>query len=248
MLPHGRLGRRPAADRVRADGRGDSGRASRLAARRARRRGTSAGYLAAAVAAALLEPVFSWRSLWLLNLPTGAIILLLNRRIPESPRFLASQGLENEARAVLLKFSGAHTGSEVRAAIERNADSAPGAPEIDAGGLRALLRGRLAGINWGLIVCGFGWGLANFGFVLWLPVNLVKLAIDANATSALLAWSAVGAARHRRRRLALSSLERDRDAGAVHRPLRLLAARVLRAGRVPMAFARSGGRRRPSRC
>ncbi|MBS0582557.1 MAG: MFS transporter [Proteobacteria bacterium] len=157
--------------------------------------GTSAGYLAAAGAAALLEPVFSWRSLWLLNLPTGAIILLLNRWIPESPRFLASQGLENEARAVLLRFSGAHTSGEARAAIERDADTAPGAPEIDAplgvGGLRALLRGRLAGISWGLVVCGLGWGLANFGFVLWLPVNLVKLGIEAKATSALLAGSAV---------------------------------------------------------
>jgi len=157
--------------------------------------GTSAGYLAAAGAAALLEPVFSWRSLWLLNLPTGAIILLLNHWIPESPRFLASQGLENEARAVLLKFSGAHTAGEARAAIERDADTAPGAPEIDAplgrGGLRALLRGRQASITWGLIVCGLGWGLANFGFVLWLPVNLVQLGIDAKATSTLLAGSAV---------------------------------------------------------
>jgi len=157
--------------------------------------GTSAGYLAAAGAATLLEPVFSWRSLWLLNLPTGAIILLLNRWIPESPRFLASQGLENEARAVLLKFSGAHTPAEARAAIELDADATPGAPEIDApidsGGLRALLRGRLAGISWGLVVCGLGWGLANFGFILWLPTNLVKLGIEAKATSALLAGSAV---------------------------------------------------------
>ncbi len=157
--------------------------------------GTSAGYLAAAGAAALLEPIFSWRSLWLLNLPTGAIILLLNRWIPESPRFLASQGLENEARAVLLRFSGAHTPAEARSAIERDAETAPGAPEIDApigvGGLRALLRGRQASITWGLIVCGLGWGLANFGFVLWLPVNLVKLGVEAKATSALLAWSAV---------------------------------------------------------
>jgi len=157
--------------------------------------GTSAGYLAAAGAAALLEPIFSWRSLWLLNLPTGAIILLLNRWIPESPRFLASHGLENEARAVLLKFSGAHTPAQARAAIERDADTTPGAPEIDApigvGGLRALLHGRQASITWGLIGCGLGWGLANFGFVLWLPVNLVKLGIAAKATSTLLAWSAV---------------------------------------------------------
>src|SRR5690606_28014775 len=74
--------------------------------------GTSAGYLAAAGAATWLEPMFSWRALWLLGLPTGALIIFLNRFIPESPRFLCSVGLEQQARAVLEKFSGA-------AALER---------------------------------------------------------------------------------------------------------------------------------
>src|SRR3546814_5821519 len=37
--------------------------------------GTSAGYLLAAGAAATLEPLFSWRVLWLLNMPTGLVIL-----------------------------------------------------------------------------------------------------------------------------------------------------------------------------
>src|SRR5205085_3317375 len=55
--------------------------------------GNSAGYLVAAGAASLLEPAFSWRVLWLLGLPTGAIIILLSRILPESPRFLASSGL-----------------------------------------------------------------------------------------------------------------------------------------------------------
>ncbi|MGB3462710.1 MAG: MFS transporter, partial [Rhodanobacter lindaniclasticus] len=68
--------------------------------------GTSAGYLLASGAAALFEPTWSWRALWLLNLPTGALIILLNRYIPESPRFLALAGLEEQARAVLQRFSG----------------------------------------------------------------------------------------------------------------------------------------------
>lgn len=41
--------------------------------------GTSAGYMIAAGAAAWLEPLFSWRILWLLGLPTGALIIFLNR-------------------------------------------------------------------------------------------------------------------------------------------------------------------------
>jgi putative MFS transporter len=40
-------------------------------------------------------------------------------------------------------------------------------------------------------VCAVAWGLANFGFLLWLPANLVKLGIDAQASAALLARSAV---------------------------------------------------------
>ena len=152
--------------------------------------GTSAGYLAAAGAATWLEPLFSWRVLWLLGLPTGALIIFLNRFIPESPRFLSNAGLEQQARAVLAKFSGAGAG-----AVERDDAAHPGAPVIDESHpvttWRQLLRGRHARISWGLAVCGVGWGLVTFGFVLWLPVNLVQLGVDPKAASALLAQSAL---------------------------------------------------------
>ena len=153
--------------------------------------GTSAGYLAAAGAAALLEPMFSWRVLWLLNLPTGIVILVLNRYIPESPRFLSNAGLEHQARAVLRKFAG----TDAADAAEVDDARHPGAPVLDAppppATLRQLLRGRHARITWGLLVCGLAWGLVNFGFVLWLPVNLAQFGVDGHATSALLAQSAV---------------------------------------------------------
>lgn len=152
--------------------------------------GTSAGYLLAAGAAATLEPMFSWRVLWLLGLPTGAIIILLNRFIPESPRFLASAGLDHVARAVLRRFSGDRAD-----AIEADDAAHPGPPVVDeahaASGLRALLRGRQARITAGLVGCGIAWGLVNFGVLLWLPVNLTALGVDAKATSTLLAKSAV---------------------------------------------------------
>jgi putative MFS transporter len=152
--------------------------------------GTSAGYLLAAGAAALLEPLFSWRVLWLLGLPTGGLIIVLNRWIPESPRFLSSIGMDAAARSVLLKFS-ARGGKD----IERDAAAHAGAPALDevhhVATLRQLLRGRHRRLSGGLILCGVAWGLANFGFLLWLPMNLVKLGVDPAAASSLLARSAI---------------------------------------------------------
>lgn len=150
--------------------------------------GTSAGYLAASGAAALLEPAFSWRALWLLNLPTGALIVVLNRFIPESPRFLANAGLEEQARAVLARFAGP---SHALVKDDAGADAPILEIHQPRAGLREMLRGRHARITLALMVCGLAWGLVNFGFVLWLPANLHRLGLDARAAGTLMAQSAL---------------------------------------------------------
>jgi putative MFS transporter len=147
--------------------------------------GTSAGYLMAAGAAALLEPHYSWRALWLLGLPTGLLIVFLDRYIPESPRFLQGAGLHAEARAVLVRY----------AAVPDAPDDPAHAPEDDAlrttAGAWQLLRGAHARITVGLLLGGIAWGLANFGFLLWLPTNLRALGMDGGTVSSLLARSAL---------------------------------------------------------
>jgi putative MFS transporter len=148
--------------------------------------GTSAGYLLAAGAAAWLEPIFSWRVLWLLGLPTGMLIVFLNRFIPESPRFLSNAGLENEARAVLARFS-----PVVRTDTREEPETLREAGPQEALGTWRSLRASHARITMGLVMAGIAWGLVNFGFLLWLPVNLGRMGMDPGAASGLLARSAV---------------------------------------------------------
>ena len=62
------------------------------------------GYFVASGFAATLEPIFSWRILWLMNLPTGLILLGLGRFIPESAKFLLARGRNAEAHAVMGVF------------------------------------------------------------------------------------------------------------------------------------------------
>jgi putative MFS transporter len=147
--------------------------------------GTSAGYLLAAGSAAVLEPLFSWRVLWLLGLPTGALIILLDRFIPESPRFLANAGLDDAARAVMAKYSGDMQQGPSVARVAAGSEQAHQATDM-----LSLMRGAHAPITWGLVVCGLAWGLVNFGFMLWLPTNLAAKGMDGGTASALLARSA----------------------------------------------------------
>ncbi|MGO4842302.1 MFS transporter, partial [Rhizobiaceae sp. 2RAB30] len=61
--------------------------------------GAVGGYFAASALSALLVPDFSWRILWLANLPTGLILILMGGMIPESAKFLLARGRVDEAHA-----------------------------------------------------------------------------------------------------------------------------------------------------
>ena len=49
-------------------------------------------YIITSWLSAELTPTYGWRILWLLGLPTGLLLIVLNHWIPESPRFLFQNG------------------------------------------------------------------------------------------------------------------------------------------------------------
>jgi MFS transporter, putative metabolite:H+ symporter len=153
--------------------------------------GAVGGYFAASGFAALLEPIFSWRILWLLNLPTGLILLFMGRFIPESAKFLLARGRNAEAHAVMTRFgSVSHElaeGEEDETEIIGHAHyhSAEATKELK------LWTPELIGKTAALTTAALAWGLINFGLLLWMPNDLVSKGYSMALSSKLLAESAI---------------------------------------------------------
>jgi putative MFS transporter len=119
---------------------------------------------------------FGWRLLWLVGLPTGLILLLLNRWIPESPRFLLKQGRDDEARAVMRRYGAAVIETESELAVEK--ELAPG--------FRQLFTGRFIGLSAAVVLLALSVGTTQYGFQQWMPSNLQRLGIsEVNASEIL---------------------------------------------------------------
>lgn len=142
--------------------------------------GAAVGYFAASGFSALLQPIFSWRILWLLNLPTGLSLVLLGALIPESAKFLLARGRTEEARRVMERFGSRarHTRPAEHLALQRG-------PAVALTG-RAFF-GKLIALSLGGIV----YGMINFGLLLWLPADLVSKGYSVGLSSKLLAESAL---------------------------------------------------------
>lgn len=140
--------------------------------------GAAGGYFAASGASALLQPAYTWRILFLLNLPTGLLLVLLGVFIPESAKFLLARGRQEEAAAVMKKF-----GARVR---KVSAKEGPAARPMTA--LKGMhLVGKLTALS----IAAVSWGLINFGLLLWLPGDLQEKGYSIALSSKLLAESAL---------------------------------------------------------
>lgn len=146
--------------------------------------GTACGYLVASGLATVFEPIYGWRILWFFGLPTGLLIVVLNRWIPESPRFLLEHGQEHAARDVMQRF-GIDVGVQAAPATAGRA----GLPTASRG-MRELFRGGLGRHSTAVLLYGLGWGLVNWGFVTFLPTILRDAGLQTSG-SALLFYGAL---------------------------------------------------------
>jgi len=123
-------------------------------------------YIVTSWLATALVPTYSWRILWLIGLPTGVIFVLLNRWIPESPRFLLLQGRDAEARAVMARYG---------AVVVEDAESELDVESSVANRWHELASPQFLGMTFVVGCLALGSGLVLFGFNLWIPTNLRKL-------------------------------------------------------------------------
>jgi putative MFS transporter len=123
-------------------------------------------YILTSWMALILIPRYSWRIMWLIGLPTGLLFILLNRWIPESPRFLLATGRDAEARDVMARYGAAvvedtQSELEIESAVKNR--------------WTQLASPQFLGLTLVVGCLAIGSGLVLFGFNLWIPSNLRTL-------------------------------------------------------------------------
>jgi putative MFS transporter len=139
-------------------------------------------YIITSWLAASLIPSLSWRIMWLIGFPTGVLLILLSRWIPESPRFLLAHGRADEAEAIMKRY-GAVIVREPETRIDREA--------VAGSRFGQLFRPPFVRATVVVVLLGLGVGLVSFGFQLWIPSNLQKLGFAEGEANRLLRNSAI---------------------------------------------------------
>ncbi|MGZ8997523.1 MAG: MFS transporter [Allosphingosinicella sp.] len=137
--------------------------------------GAAGGWLAASTSAALFEPVFGWRALWLQGFPTGLMLLLLARYIPESPEFLIAQRRPDELADLERRFG-------IRPVEPRAIAPDETSPAVHHDHRRVTIA---------LAVAGLAWSFVNFGLLLWLPSDLQARGYSSALANTIIASSAL---------------------------------------------------------
>jgi putative MFS transporter len=147
--------------------------------------GTVGGYFATSVASALLQPVFSWRVMWLISFPTGLLLVALSPLLPESARYLLQMGRIDEARETFARFGTVITaGPEIAPTSDRALPASRSMKE-------SLSSPGLFGTSVALTLAALAWGFVNYGVLLWLPTTLAAEGRSVAAVSGIIASSAL---------------------------------------------------------
>ncbi len=123
-------------------------------------------YVITSALASWLVPHYTWRILWLIGFPTGFMLIVLNRWIPESPRYLINRGRLKEAQNVMKRFGAV--------AIKEKVLPASAEKQIKDQ-FKQLFRPPFLGITATVAILALGGGFVEFGFELWIPSNLQHL-------------------------------------------------------------------------
>lgn len=124
---------------------------------------TTVAFLVTSGLAALMLPLFGWRIMWFCHLPLALLMLVFNRWVPESPRFLIEHGRAEDAKQVMDKL-GLMLVPETAAAA-RSAHHTGNAAAVLFG---PAYRSRTLVI----LVYALSWGMIYWGFMTFLPALL----------------------------------------------------------------------------
>lgn len=144
--------------------------------------GTGLGFALTGALAALLIPMFSWRIMWFFGLPTGLLVILFSRYLPESPRFLIENGRIEEARAVMARFG-------VTLVHDDPAPETAPVRRVAAG--IGLTKNRVVTITVALVLYGLAWGVVNFGFLTWLPSDITRQGLSIARVSGIITYASL---------------------------------------------------------
>ncbi|WP_328539675.1 MFS transporter [Streptomyces sp. NBC_00344] len=150
-----------------------------------------AGLTVGALVAAWVVPLLGWRWMYVIAAVPGVLCVLVQRAVPESPRWLAEHGRDEEAAAVMSRIEaevGRATG-EPLPPVPATPPVGPGRPAGPSGqaadGLRGLFTGRYRRRTLVIGALWFTGYFVNYGITSWLP-TIYRNRYDLTLSDALL--------------------------------------------------------------
>ena len=131
------------------------------------------GWIVAALVAYLLIPVYGWRIAFFVGAVPAFFAAVLRRAVPESPRYLALAGRNDEADALVTKME-----AEAGVTVPEEKKTALVKPEKPRGSFAKLWSKKHIRSTAVLWVIWFGVNFGYYGFVLWTPTLLMGQGFD----------------------------------------------------------------------